>query len=56
MHREGYEMEMARKEGKKKKDVSDPANPDPPASPHYRHRQAVLQERLRRRQERERDT
>jgi hypothetical protein len=54
MHREGYEMEMARKAGKKKANANDPANPDSPASAHYRHRQAILQERLRRREERAR--
>ena len=45
-------MEMARKAGKKKANANDPANPDSPASAHYRHRQAILQERLRRREER----
>jgi len=54
MHREGYEIEMARKAGKKKANANDPANPDSPASAHYRHRQAILQERLRRREERAR--
>jgi hypothetical protein len=54
MHREGYEVEMARKAGKKKANANDPANPDSPASAHYRHRQAILQERLRRREERAR--
>ena len=54
MHREGYEMETARKAGKKKANANDPANPDSPASAHYRHRQAILQERLRRRDERAR--
>jgi hypothetical protein len=47
-------MEMARKAGKKKANANDPANPDSPASAHYRHRQAILQERLRRREERAR--
>jgi hypothetical protein len=54
MHREGYEMEKSEKAGKNNAAKKDPANPDSPASEHFRHRQACLQERLRRREERAR--
>ena len=54
MHREGYEMEKSEKAGKNNAAKRDPTNPDSPANEHFRHRQACLQERLRRREERER--
>jgi len=52
MQREGYESEMARKAAKNSTRKKDRSDADSPSNDNFRYRQNILQERLRRKQQR----